>query len=59
MRPFKKVDAQDIAMLRTFVPAERFFVEDEIHPDYAHDEMKRGSYLREYKALNAYLAMKE
>ena len=29
------------------------------HQDYAYDEMKRGSYLREYKALNAYLAMKE
>ena len=29
------------------------------HQDYAHDEMKRGAYLREYKALNAYLAVKE
>ena len=25
----------------------------------AHDEMKQGSYLREHKALNAYIAMKE
>lgn len=25
------------------------------HQDYAHDEMKRGAYLREYKALSAYL----
>lgn len=25
------------------------------HQDYAHDEMKRGGYLREYKALSAYL----
>ena len=39
MKPFKKIDAQDIAVLRTFVPEDRFFVEDQIHPDYAHDEM--------------------
>ena len=25
------------------------------HQDYAHDEMKRGAYLREYKALLVYL----
>lgn len=25
------------------------------HQDHAHDEMKRGAYLREYKALKAYL----
>ena len=25
------------------------------HQDYAHDEMKRGAYLREYRALSAYL----
>lgn len=25
------------------------------HQEYAHDEMKRGGYLREYKALSAYL----
>lgn len=24
------------------------------HQDYAHDEMKRGAYLREFKALSAY-----
>jgi len=29
------------------------------HQDYANDEMKRGSYLREYKALNAFMAIKE
>ena len=39
MKPFKKIDAQDIAVLRTFVPEDRFFVENQIHPDYAHDEM--------------------
>ena len=39
MKPFKKIDAQDIAVLRTFVPEDRFFVEDQIHPDYSHDEM--------------------
>ncbi len=39
MRPFKKIDAQDIAVLRTFVSEDRFFVEESIHPDYAHDEM--------------------
>ena len=38
MRPFKKIDVQDIEVLRTFVPADRFFV-DNIHPDYSHDEM--------------------
>lgn len=27
------------------------------HQDYAHDEMKRGAYLREYEALKAYLAV--
>ncbi len=25
------------------------------HQDYAHDEMKRGAYLREYQSLSAYL----
>ena len=25
----------------------------------AHDEMKQGSYLREYKALKAYIALRE
>lgn len=39
MKPFKKIDAQDIEVLRTFVPENRFFVEGQIHPDYAHDEM--------------------
>ena len=29
------------------------------HQDYAYDEMKRGSYLREYKALLAYLKVVE
>ena len=30
------------------------------HQDYAHDEMKRGAYLQEYKAMLAYLkAVKE
>lgn len=29
------------------------------HQEYAHNEMKRGAYLREYKALNAYIALKE
>ena len=28
------------------------------HQDYAHDEMKRGAYLREYEALKAYAALK-
>lgn len=28
------------------------------HQDYVHDEMKRGSYLREYKALKAYTSRK-
>ena len=39
MRPFKKIDAQDIAALKSFVSEDRFFVEDEIHSDYSHDEM--------------------
>lgn len=29
------------------------------HQDYAHDEMKRGAYLREYKALSAYVEAAE
>lgn len=29
------------------------------HQEYAHDEMKRGAYLREYKALLAYLKVVE
>lgn len=29
------------------------------HQEYAQNEMKRGSYLREYKALKAYIATKE
>lgn len=29
------------------------------HQDYVHDEMKRGAYLREYKALSAYMEAAE
>lgn len=28
------------------------------HQEYAHDEMKRGAYLREYEAIKVYTAMK-
>ena len=39
MRTYKKIDSKDIEVLRTFVSEDRFFIGDEIHSDYSHDEM--------------------
>lgn len=39
MRAYKKIDRKDIEALREFVDKDRFFVDDEIHSDYSHDEM--------------------
>ncbi|WP_294561286.1 FAD-binding oxidoreductase [uncultured Traorella sp.] len=39
MKPYKKVDEKDLEVLRSFVSEDRIFVNDDIHPDYSHDEM--------------------
>ncbi len=36
---YKKIDNEDIAVIRSFVSADRVFVGEEISPDYAHDEL--------------------
>ena len=36
---YKKIDAKDIEYLKSFIPANRIFVNEEIPCDYAHDEL--------------------
>ncbi len=36
---FKTIDEKDVSYLRSIIPAERIFVNDEISEDYAHDEL--------------------
>ncbi|MDO4940856.1 MAG: FAD-binding oxidoreductase [Erysipelotrichaceae bacterium] len=36
---YKKIDNKDVEYLKTFIPAERIFVGEEISHDYAHDEL--------------------
>ena len=36
---YKKIDNNDVAYLKSFIPQERIFVCDEISHDYAHDEL--------------------
>lgn len=45
----------EVGLEPRWVPLEEAVTIFSRHHDYAHDEMKRGAYLREYRALSAYL----